>query len=475
MYIDYLRLENVKCFEDIELKFQTAQGTDDLQSNWNVILGNNGDGKTTLLQAIAACLMDTTTAERLLKPDNWVRNNNSFARFTAYIFQESIDKQDGRPPEKAYVDRRTAQHLIVAAGETIELAHNGLHQRQFFATATMLEPTPDYHDLFWDEYDTLFDDIEFLKRNAFRRQTKRGWFSCGYGAFRRISGFSTQVALVDDQLQKRFLTLFEEGAALYDCESWLKELQRKATKSRKGSIPRHTMAEVKTLLPQLLPDITDITITDELLFDWRDGHQINLNQLSDGYRSMFALGVDILRWLELMRPKGVDNLRDMSGIVLIDEIDAHLHPKWQRQAGFLLTKVFPNIQFIVATHSPFVAMAAGEKALTLLEKEGDVVSASQDVAYSRGWAVDQVLIELFGLVSLRDPETAQKLERYDALRLAQPQNQLSDGELKELQALETELNKRLAFDSDSPHQRKMDDDLAYFTTLLKQQKGAPHA
>jgi len=97
---------------------------------------------------------------------------------------------------------------------------------------------------------------------------------------------------------------------------------------------------------------------------------INLNKLSDGYRSIFALIVDLLRWLEMLRSDIEIPLNEASGVVLIDEIDTHLHPKWQREIGFWLTKLFPNMQFIVTTHSPFVAMAAGKYALALKEKWG---------------------------------------------------------------------------------------------------------
>ncbi len=473
MYLQSLQLQDVKCFKEISLRFQTTLQTGDRQSNWNVILGNNGDGKTTLLQAIAACMMDATTAGRLLKLDNWVSTGQSVARLTATLTQETHDKQRGRIPQDKKLSR-TVQHLIINAGQEIELEDAEISSL-FFSTATILEPTPDYRASFGTDYEKLIEDIDFLKRNAFQRHLKSGWVSCGYGAFRRISGFSSQTALIDDQLQKRFLTLFEEGAALYDCESWLKELDRKATKSQQNSPQRRTLAEVKQLIVQLLPGVDEIRLEDEVKFMWR-GDKVNLSQLSDGYRSMFALAVDLLRWLELLRPPQVKRLNEVGGVVLIDEIDAHLHPKWQREAGFLLTKIFPNLQFIVATHSPFVAMAAGEGALTLLEKEGDQVYANQDVPYIRGWAIDQVLTQLFGLVSLRDPETSQKLERYETLRLARRRpGQLSPAEAQELATLEAELNTLLAGAPDSPQQKEMAADLAFFTAALKKKNGAPDA
>src|SRR5579862_4932442 len=98
MYLQSVRLQNVKCFVDVELNFQTHR-IGDRQSNWNVILGNNGDGKTSLLQAIAACLVDSNTAERLIRPDNWVRKGNPTARITAMLSKDAEDiLPRGRPP-----------------------------------------------------------------------------------------------------------------------------------------------------------------------------------------------------------------------------------------------------------------------------------------------------------------------------------------------------------------------------------------
>lgn len=465
MYIDKVRLQELKCFEDITLRFQSASQTGDRQSNWNVILGNNGDGKTTLLQAIAGCLMDATTAERMIKPQSLVRHRQPFARLSATLVQQD-DDDVGSSSVKPKVNREV-QYLIVNGGQEIE--GDQKTPPQFFATATILEPTEAYRALFGEHFERLRDDYDFLKRNAFLRQSERGWVSCGYGTFRRISGFTSQMALVDDPLQKRFLTLFEEGAALYDCESWLKELDRQASKSKNESKQRSLLAEVKQIIIDSLPEVHDLQIEEEVVFLWQ-GEQVGLEQMSDGYRSMFALAVDLLRWLSILRPRSTNKLNEMSGIVLIDELDAHLHPKWQREAGFLLTKLFPRIQFIVASHSPFVAMAAGEGALTLLERDGNTVSATQALPYVRGWAIDQVLTQLFGLSSVRDPETTRKLERYETLRFARRTAQLSPSEVEELAELEQYLNDRLAGTPESPKRRALDEDLAFFMNVLKKEK-----
>jgi predicted ATP-binding protein involved in virulence len=87
--------------------------------------------------------------------------------------------------------------------------------------------------------------------------------------------------------------------------------------------------------------------------------------MSDGYRAALALLVDILR--HMIQAFGVENLVEEangrrqishSGVVLIDEIDAHLHPEWQREIGFWLKRHFPKVQFLVTTHSPIILQAA---------------------------------------------------------------------------------------------------------------------
>jgi len=472
MYIERVNLQDVKCFQDIELKFQTAGQTQDRQSNWNVILGDNGDGKTTLLQAIAVCLMDAATAQKLVDPSDWARHGQGTAQLTARLIQEEGDKQQpGRSLKEPRSDY-TVRYLIVDAGQEVPLEKEGVPPR-FFPTATILEPTSDYGRLFGPDYERVAYDMDFIKRNAFAKRQNRGWHSCGYGAFRRISGFSSPTAKVDVQLQKRFLTLFEEGAALYDVESWLKELDRKAKKSQ-DSINRKSLNDATDLICKLLPQVSEIKIKDQVEFMWR-GNPTSLNQLSDGYRSMFALVVDLLRWLELSRPDTNVPLNQARGLVLIDEIDAHLHPRWQRQVGFWLTEFFPNIQFIVASHSPFVAMAAGEGALTLLQKEGNVVRATQDVPHVRGWAVDQVLTILFDMISLRDPQTARLLEEYEELLLAHRAGELEPAQEEELTQLENDLNARMIGSHDAPKQQEIKADLAFFANLLREKRRMANA
>jgi len=113
-------------------------------------------------------------------------------------------------------------------------------------------------------------------------------------------------------------------------------------------------------------------------------------------------------------------------------------------------------------------MAAGEGALTLLQKEGNVVRANQDVPYVRGWAVDRVLTDLFDMISLRDPETARWLEEYEELLLAHRAGKLRPAHEKRLAQLENDLNARMTGSRDAPEQRELEQDLAFFANQLRE-------
>ncbi len=103
-------------------------------------------------------------------------------------------------------------------------------------------------------------------------------------------------------------------------------------------------------------------------------------------------------------------------IVLIDEIDLHLHPKWQRQIMSYLTERFPNTQFIATAHSPLIVQSAVDANIAVLRREGDHVVIDNNPASVQGWRIDQVLTsDLFGLASARLPSVDEWVEQRDKI------------------------------------------------------------
>lgn len=132
--------------------------------------------------------------------------------------------------------------------------------------------------------------------------------------------------------------------------------------------------------------------------------ELNVAQLSDGERNMLALMGDMARRFSVLNP-GLQNPNEGAGVALIDEIDLHLHPRWQREVMTKLESTFPNCQFVITTHSPQVLGELKPESVMLL-RDGTLVGHPQA---SYGLSSGQVLEEIMG-ASSRTSEVKQQLE-----------------------------------------------------------------
>ncbi|HFC00893.1 MAG TPA: ATPase, partial [Phaeodactylibacter sp.] len=133
---------------------------------------------------------------------------------------------------------------------------------------------------------------------------------------------------------------------------------------------------------------------------------VDMKDLSLGYQTLIAWMVDLAARLFDRYPDSKNPLAEPA-IVLVDEIDLHLHPKWQRNLISHLTTIFSQTQFIVTAHSPLIVQSAEDANIVLLKREGDHVKIynNKDEEVIQGWRIDQVLTsDLFGLESTRPPK-----------------------------------------------------------------------
>lgn len=143
---------------------------------------------------------------------------------------------------------------------------------------------------------------------------------------------------------------------------------------------------------------------DEIFLEFIN-YKVNINQLSDGQRVYLGLLGDIAYKMILLNPKLPDPLKG-HGIILIDEIELHLHPKWQQQSVLLLQEIFPNIQFIITTHSPHVLSTVDKFSIRILTEEG-----LRSVPYQpKGIMSSFVLEMLMDTNAVPDIKEAQDLE-----------------------------------------------------------------
>jgi predicted ATP-binding protein involved in virulence len=176
-----------------------------------------------------------------------------------------------------------------------------------------------------------------------------------------------------------------------------------------------------------------------------DGATLDLRDMSDGFRSAAALVMDLMR--HMVDVYGAAGLTDEqgainhSGVVLIDEIDAHLHPEWQRKIGGWFKKLFPKIQFIVSTHSPLICQAADEGGIFHLSAPGTGSKpfrvSNDDYRKIIAGRPDAILLSpAFGLEYTRSPRAVEARREYSRLQAKQRSVALSKEERKKQLELE---------------------------------------
>ena len=169
------------------------------------------------------------------------------------------------------------------------------------------------------------------------------------------------------------------------------------------------------------------------------GRHIPIGAVGDGYRAMLSLIVDLIGWAMFFHgspPKP----EQIKGIVLLDEIEQHLHPAWQRRIIGLLARRFPAIQFIATTHTPMSAVGTtdledDECSLVVLGREDDQTILVQQTPPPRGKRADQILTSpLFGLPNTSDDNIKQKIETYVRLGSKRNRSQSEEDKLDHLRA-----------------------------------------
>lgn len=418
MYIAEIELTNLRCFSGKQkISLEREDGS---FAGWTVFAGRNGSGKSTLLKAIAAAAAGPLAVRSLTGsvPD-WVRHGTKLARFAVTLQVSKADHPwaPNIPP-------------------TLKLGLQWQRQKQ----GTSFSPWLGKGKLTRQLADAgPWSDMPF------------GWFIAAYGPYRRLGPATSDVVKVsNDPKLARLINLFSESATLSDAVDWLREQHSRALERRSGA--RNLRDAVLLLLNSgLLPEGSSVQRVDtEGLWIKRDRVTVPLKEVSDGYRTVTALVVDLVRRLYLTYGgiplnQGKDGIYcPLPGVVLIDEIDAHMHVSWQQKIGGWLTRHFPRIQFLTTTHSPFICQAASSRGVIRLPAPGEkrVISHLDPVmlrAVVNGGADDAVMSELFGLEHAHSPNAELLRRRVAELELKLLMNKAGEQETKEYERLRKQL------------------------------------
>ena len=371
IYITKIVLENVRCFEHIEIDLSSEQGV----QKWAVILGDNGVGKTTLLRSIAMGLCDETGAASLLQDTygDWIRWDKEYALIEIKLLSEGT-----KCSIKTTIERKP--------DSTVEIVNQKTYPEKDFP---------------WDNL-----------------------FVCGYGANRSILG-------------SEYYEEFSPADSLYSLFKYGYSLQNPEVVLHRRSLVQGDIDEVCEWVDEVLMLEKGSTKLDpngiKIKGSW--GRDVYLGSLADGHVATLTLVLDMLGWATM---KGLyDKKNNLSGIILIDEIEQHLHPNWQRNIIKLLHKVFPNIQFITSSHSPICAAGLADLPdercnleLFTINKKG--VVTNERLSTMRGWRYDQILTSRAFEIPARNVKTQDLLDKMKTLYMKDSLSNAEDAELKEL-------------------------------------------
>ena len=359
VFLKRIRIENIRSIAELELDFH---GENHRTRKWTLLLGENGAGKSTLLRCIALLLCGRDALPDLLgrNPSDWIRIGCKTARITGVVGNARGDERE------ITLELRRGDTI----SKTLDRNVKGL---------APLEKTFEYN--------------------------KRHYFLAGYGVSRRLGHAGIIQSVQKSGRAGAVRTLFDPDATLLPLASWAMDLHYTGGE--------RSLDLIRATLDELLPDVKFLHIDKKrkaLIFDTADG-RVSLADLSDGYQNMAAWAGDLLYRTIGMPFAPRSNPLAARGLLLLDEIDLHLHVKWQRRLRHFLEKSLPHFQIVATTHSPVTAQQSGPGEVHVLTRPEPqappVLRRYEDAPYRLGL---HQLVEPFFDVDTVDSERMTRLK-----------------------------------------------------------------
>ena len=404
VYFRSLELENVRCIGQRQALSLADRDGNPIQ--WTLILGDNGVGKTTLLQCLAwmkpEVSEDENTGSKFLEPTLSTEENSTLTS----LMRHGTDVQ-------ATVEATLKATFSV--GRYFQSREGSANGRDITIGMTLLGSDGQ-----------LRHAQSYVPINPESMQPEHMHASnlvmFAYGAARR----SGTLKVDRGTLHSPLASIFRDSAELYDAEDILLNLDYRAAKVATER-NKNRLRQIKQVLASVLPDVgrgENIQILGPEIL----GHpsepsgvrfktpygMVPLSGLSLGYQTTLTWIADLALRLYEQYPESPDPLSE-PGIALIDEIELHLHPRWQRRMMEDLSRWFPNLQFIATAHSPLVVQAAEGGNLAILQERNGEASIEMHSESVSEWRADQILAsDLFSIPS-RSRSIEKLIEERDIL------------------------------------------------------------
>ena len=343
MKIESFSIQNYKCIKDLAVD---CRGADGEIRQWTVLLGENNTGKTNVLRAL------------------------SYLVVSKFDFRVEFGEEREVIGEGATFAARGNETFFGKGKQYVKsILSNGDHWNSD-SSIECAKGTVSYLDLF------------------------------PYGVNRVPAR-----AVLSERETFPYDTLFSSDARLLDLQEWLLQLDY-SQKSGSEKSQKHLDKMHELLKSELFPEIKGFKFgryeleNDQVSvrFETIDG-DMRFDELGFGYQTTLTWLTDFCKRMFELYPDAENPLHE-EAVVLVDELDLHLHPKWQRDIVPTLSKVFPRVQFIVTTHSPHVLQSMADVNLYVLRRDetsGEITVERSDVTDFTGWTVEEILSETMEL------------------------------------------------------------------------------
>lgn len=418
--IKKLILDDFRAFGHFEMDFD---------EKLTVIIGNNGAGKSTLLDATAALLSLFLQHTFYPKDDfslNLSRKNvkNGVATCSCHLVfdieylktveltEEEIKEEDDDDDKREWVEEHKIGFSINRKSGQIEYLDLGTVRLDDFND--MVETYREGDSLpVLVYYGCNMLDIELPKQSDREQYISEQQKIYEY-------------ALTPERFNfKQFYEWFDKQTKInmQDFDKWFKERH----KQLKPFEPNYKLEIVKKAVLDILNE-TEIPNYTNLIMDYQENgsaivvdktkgnnsSRVELNQMSAGEKAFISIVADLALRLLNANPKSENDALDGHGVVLIDEIDLHLHPKWQRQVLPKLRQIFPNIQFIMTTHSPSVIQSIDWQHRFILNDSNQIVKIEREP----GLSITAIMGDYFdiGVDKMFDDDTESLLTKFQEFK-----------------------------------------------------------
>lgn len=438
--ISSVRLVNFKGFNDIDLPFNKHGCT--------ILVGNNGSGKSTVLEAIQKTLSHLSSrlttrsynGDQIDELEIKSRSEYSTVAVNFLINELNINVELSQSRPLSQIIKKSKFTELNDLGNVFRVANSMVEGFPLPLLASYnVERANDVTTKDIEKSEEILDSYIWNKSRGYAKSlTGKADFRLFFKWFKEVTEeknenslnelrlrISEKEAELNSPLLQSIFSDFDNlndkvKSTLDKYRKDIEELRNNLNSVSTDKTNERLLGFVKDAIYKFLPGFSDLKIQRNPLdlTIRKNDEQLSVLQLSQGEKSLLALVADIARRLTLLNPER-DNPLDGVGVVLIDEIDLHLHPSWQQVIVSRLQSTFKNIQFIITTHSPQVCHAVSSDNIWLL-KDGEKFKAPRGV---QGAVSSWVLKNLFQ-VEVRPPEDefAKMLKEYEELVYADKYN-----------------------------------------------------